>query len=68
MSKETKLIIEFQNGVKDALAAEKEMYGTGSVLRMLLESEYFQENGKHNWPENFKPLLSERNLSLLSYC
>jgi hypothetical protein len=59
-SKETKTIIEFQNGIKDGLANEKEMYSSSAVLRMLSEDEYFQVNGKFSWPESFKPLLSER--------
>jgi len=60
-SKETKTIIEFQNGIKDGLANEKEMYSSSAVLRMLSEDEYFQVNGKFSWPESFKPLLSEHD-------
>lgn len=37
------------------------MLSASTVLKTLSESDYFQEKGKLNWPENFKPLLSERN-------
>lgn len=36
------------------------MLKSADVLRMLHESDYFQENDKFEWPENFKVFLSER--------
>ena len=58
--KETKLMVDMQNGIKESLVREKEMYGASSVLRMLTEEDYFKEKDEFNWPESFKPLLSER--------
>lgn len=63
ISKESKLIIDLQNGYKEGLVRDKEMMSASTVLRMLTESDYFRE-GKSNefsWPESFKPLLSEHD-------
>ena len=61
LSKETKMLIDLQNGLKEPLAKEKDMYGATTVLKMLTESEYFREKDSFDWPESFKPLLSEHD-------
>jgi hypothetical protein len=49
-----------QNGIKDALARDKEMYDAPTVLRILSEADYFKEKDEFAWPESFKQLLSDR--------
>lgn len=61
ISKEAKSIIEFQNGMKEGILHEKEMYTAGNLLKLLTESEYFKEKGEFQWPEEFKPLLSDHD-------
>jgi hypothetical protein len=61
LSKETKLIVDMQGGIKDSISREKEMYGSSTVLRNLTELDYFKEkSGEFSWPESFKPVLSKR--------
>ena len=54
-------IVDLQNCIKDALAHDKEMLSSGKLLRKLTESEYFKEEGQFNWPESFKPMLSDHD-------
>ena len=61
ISKETKLIIDLQNGLKESLAKETEMFSTSKTLRLLTESDYFKQSNDEDfkWPDQFKPLLSD---------
>jgi hypothetical protein len=59
ISKETKHIIDLQNGIKEGLTYDKEMYSATKLLKILSESEYFKEEADFKWPENFKMFLSD---------
>jgi hypothetical protein len=60
ISKETKHIVDLQNCMRDCLTHDKEMYSSSKLLKMLSEADYFKENDEFSWPDNFKPLLSDR--------
>ena len=59
VSKETKHIIDMQNGVKEGLAPKSEMLSAGDLLRQLAENDYFKGKSGLEWPESFKTVLSE---------
>ncbi len=64
ISKESKNIIDLQNGMKEGLSHDNEMFSTSKILRLLSESDYFKQDTKDKefrWPESFKPLLSEHD-------
>lgn len=61
VTKETKSIIEYQNGMKEAINHDKEMYSASTLLRMLTESDYFKEKEEFEWPDQFKTVLSDHD-------
>ncbi|RNA39510.1 DNA mismatch repair Msh6 isoform X2 [Brachionus plicatilis] len=61
VTKETKSIIDYQNGIKEPVNHDKEMYTASALLRMLTEHDYFKEKGEFEWPEQFKTLLSDHD-------
>jgi DNA mismatch repair protein MSH6 len=60
ISKETKHIIDLQDGLKEGIQNDKEMMNSNKLLKLLSESDYFKdEEGNFSWPQSFKPLLSD---------
>ena len=61
VTKETRSIIDYQNGMKEAINHDKEMYSASTLLRMLTESDYFKEKEEFEWPGQFKTVLSDHD-------